>query len=475
MAIAVLDAAGRGPWLDEFWTLELSDTTDGLVALIRDGWLRDAHPPLFSAWATLLSSLGVSSIAVGRLVSNLLAAALMLLAARRLAQRMPAQASFNTMLMLLVLSLPEAMEAFANYRSYFWQVAALATLAMVARHVAALRIDLDLRKEADLAVIAALATGGAIGLHYIGGLFGGLLAGAIALSAFRRGLWRWAAVMLASAALASVLIVASVALQMPNWASEFDHSWIDLPLLDAMVVPVAIVAGAIAHNPAPLVGLVIGRAPLDTPERRVVAMIGGVLVAGLAIVLAVHAFKPIVVERYLISVPVLVCALMAIPATRLAQGSVAFGVLVLVSMAVAASPLIRSGIKPQWHESARTIAGIVAACPTTQVFAASGWVLGPASETRTAMREDPVFTRAYRWLAGRHGFTVHFIGLNDADRAMPGACPVLLWYEHTPNDAENDLPGAIEVAGLTGLEGTHLSVIRSATGFVVRADRYSPR
>jgi hypothetical protein len=47
----------------------------------------------------------------------------------------------------------------------------------------------------------------------------------------------------------------------------------------------------------------------------------------------------------------------------------------------------------------------------------------------------------------------------------------LLWYEHTPNEAENDLPGAIEAAGLTGLQNAHLSVTRSLTGLVVRADR----
>src|SRR5204863_4518374 len=94
LAIATLEATLRGPWLDEFWTLELSDASDGLIALIRDGWLRDAHPPLFSAWATLLSSLGVTSIAGGRLISNLLAAALMLVAARRLSQRTPDQTGF---------------------------------------------------------------------------------------------------------------------------------------------------------------------------------------------------------------------------------------------------------------------------------------------------------------------------------------------------------------------------------------------
>jgi hypothetical protein len=88
-----------------------------------------------------------------------------------------------------------------------------------------------------------------------------------------------------------------------------------------------------------------------------------------------------------------------------------------------------------------------------------------------ARREDPVFERAYRSLAAPYGYTVRFIGQNGSARAAPGACPVLLWYEHTPNGEENDLPAAIEAAGLTGLEEARLSVTRTATGFVVRADR----
>src|SRR5215212_372102 len=113
LAIAAVDAAFRGPWLDEFWTLELSDNRNGLLALMRDGWMRDSHPPGFNAWATLLASLGVTSIAAGRLVSNLLAAGLMILAARRLSRRMPEQAGFNAVLLLLTLSLPSTIDSFA--------------------------------------------------------------------------------------------------------------------------------------------------------------------------------------------------------------------------------------------------------------------------------------------------------------------------------------------------------------------------
>ena len=200
-------------------------------------------------------------------------------------------------------------------------------------------------------------------------------------------------------------------------------------------------------------------------------MLGVVLVAGMAIVLAVHAVQPIVVDRYLFAVPVLASALLAVPAARLARDRWLFGVLALVAVAAAARPLIETGIRPLWRENARTIATIVAGCPTTQVYAASGWALGPAAETRTARREDPVFERAYRSLAAPWGYPVHFIGQNGRAHVPPGACPVLLWYEHTPNEAEDDLPAAIEAAGLTGLLGARLSVTRSVTGFVVRADR----
>jgi hypothetical protein len=200
-------------------------------------------------------------------------------------------------------------------------------------------------------------------------------------------------------------------------------------------------------------------------------MVGGALVVGVALILAVHALKPIVVERYLWTVPVLVSALMAVPAARLVQTPRLFGVLALVSAAVAVGPLVQPGIKPLWNEDADTIAAIVGGCPTTRIYAASGWALGPAAETRTARREDPVFERAYRLLAERRGYTVRYIGQNGTAHATPGPCPVLLWYEHTPNEAEDDLKAAVEESGLTGLEEARLSVIRSDTGFVVRADR----
>jgi hypothetical protein len=112
----------RGPWLDEFWTLELSDPSRGLLRL-SDGWLRDTHPPAFNVWATLLSSLGITSIPLARLASNLPAAGLMFWAAAEAVRRHRGDRSCHATLLLVVLVLPQSVEDFANYRSYFWQIA----------------------------------------------------------------------------------------------------------------------------------------------------------------------------------------------------------------------------------------------------------------------------------------------------------------------------------------------------------------
>lgn len=471
LALAATDAARRGPWLDEIWTLELADTRAGLLALIRDGWLHDTHPPVFNAWATLLASLGIGSVPAGRLVSNLFAAGLMILAARRLSLRAPEHSGFNTVMLLLTLSLPQAMESFAVYRSYFWQITSVGTLVLVARHVVSTRVDLDPRRDVDLAAIAVLATAASIGLHYIGGLFGGLLAGMTAISAYRRGLRHWAALIFGTAMLATLFVAASVLLQAVNWAKELDHSWIDLPALQALGVPVALAWTALCQNPIAFAGFWIARERHDDSARRFGTVVLGALIGGVALILALHAFQPIVVDRYLFAIPVLVSALVALPAARLVQHRLLFGLLALVAVAGAATPLLGQGIKPLWNEAARTIATVVAECPSTQVYAASGWALGPAAETRAARREDPVFARAYRSLAEDHGFEVRFLGQDETADAVPGACPILLWFEHTPNEAEADLAAAVEAAGLTGLQKAHLSVTRSATGFVVRADR----
>jgi hypothetical protein len=471
LVLLCADAARRGPWLDEFWTLQLSDRHEGFLALIRDGWLRDTHPPLFNLWATFLNAIGVASIPAARLATNLPAVGLMIAATLHFSRRLPEQAGFSAAMLLLTLSLPQSVDAFGDYRSYFWQIAALSTLTLIARYVVLTHVDLDIRKEAGLAIVAVLATVGSIALHYIGGLFGGLLAGAIAVSAIARGHWRWAALVLVTAALASLFVISAALLQAPNWASEFDVKWISSEGLEALAIPSVLVGVAICHNPVPLAGLWFARRRWTRPESVFIVMMAGVLLGGLAVVLVLNAFQPIVVIRYVQLVTVLVAAIMASLAVKFAHDWRLFGLLALVSVAAVAGPLAWNGISPEWKDGARKVERIVAECPTTQVYATSGWTLGEFADSHTALREDPVFERAHGLLAGQYGYTVHFIGQHGTAQAVLGDCPVLVLYEHSPRADESELRAALEAAGLKGLETARLSAIRTSNGFILRADR----
>jgi len=395
LVVLSANALSQGPWLDEFWTLELSDPRKGLP-MLSDGWLRDTRPPGFNLWATLLSSFGITSIPEARLASNLPAAGLMIWASAEAVRRRPADYSFHVALLLVVLALPQSVEAFANYRSYFWQIAATAMLVMIARHVVMTNTDVDPRRDRGLIVVAILATAGSMALHYVGAIFGGLLVGSVILWAARRRHWRWVGLLFATALITTLCVVAIGLLQARHWAVDLDHRWIDAqPLAAVLAVPLALIAGTVVNNLVPLAALWPGWRRSSASECGFVALTAVVLTLGLVVVLAIDAIQPIMVDRYLFAVPVLVAGMLAALAARFEPSQGLRLLLALVAVGVMAEPLLMRGAKPLWDEGARTIAKIVKACPSTQVYAGSGWALGPAAETFAARREDPVFQRAY--------------------------------------------------------------------------------
>lgn len=469
--VLVANALLQGPWLDEFWTLELADTQKS-TAQLADGWLRDTHPPAFNLWATLLDALGFHSIPLARLASNLPAIAFMIWAAVCFSRGTLADRSYHTLMLLLVLSLPQSVEAFANYRSYFWQIASLASLMAIARHVVATPCDLDWRRDRDLLALSGVAIVGSLGLHYVGAIFGGLLAALIFLYARTHGHRRWATLVLSTAAATFAVVVFIAVLQARYWTTDLDHSWIEAqPAMAVVGVPLVLIMGALVHNVVPLIALWPGWRRWSSPEHTFVAMIAGVLTGGLALVLIVDAFRPIMVDRYLFAVPVLVCGIMASLAAKF-EGYYPLRLLLIVNaLAVVACPFLLNGARPQWEEGARLIAGIVETCPTTRVYAASGWALGPAAATYAARREDAVFRRAYAQLAAEHNYAVRFLGQGETARTTVDECPVLVWFEHTPNNAEDDPRAAVAASGLIGIEEAKHFAYRSLTGFVVRVDR----
>ncbi len=77
-SILIYSALHRGPWLDEFWSLWVSDDAISFESILKTRWLVDVHPPMFPAFVYAASKLIPLNIISGRffnLIPLLLSAA----------------------------------------------------------------------------------------------------------------------------------------------------------------------------------------------------------------------------------------------------------------------------------------------------------------------------------------------------------------------------------------------------------------
>lgn len=460
----------RGPAIDEFATLHLADIRAG-IGTIGDRWLHDTHPPFFTIWATLLSSVGVSSIAAARLLSNVPPLVAMIWTARRLTRRQPDQLGFHAALLLLILSVPATIDAFASYRSDFWQIAALTILVQVARHIAMADADLRGRRDQGLAPIAIAAAAGAIMVHYVGGIFGITLTFAMILCALAKGFRRWARLLVWTAIAAGLCTLSFAWFQSEYWAADLDRRWIAGDPASAMAIILVLALRALIHNPVPLAGLAWLRHGWQRKESGFIAVILGALGVTLLVLIQINVEKPILSAANLGGLSVLPCAMMAGLAAKFPTDRRLHGLLALVSALVVILPFILYGPEPRWQANAKRIAQIAASCPSTRIYAASPWLLREDARSNAARRDDAIFARGYAQVGEGRGFTPQIIGRRGPVPTGVGDCPTLLWIEQPPVDPGFEPRHALAAARLEGLEGTHLSVIRSKSGLVVRADR----
>jgi hypothetical protein len=469
--ILVANALLSGSGLDELWTLQLADTGISLRSLVQNRWLHDTHPPFFNLWATLLSLIGVDSIPLARLLTNTPPLILMIAAARRFVHRSPDQYIFHAVFLLLVLSVPPTVWAFATYRSYFWQIAALTVLVQVGRHIAMADKDLSSKHDRGLAPIAVCAASASIMLHYVGGLIGAVLTLAIILCAMAKGFRRWVSLLAKTMVVAGVVTAFFAWCQAQYWVVELDRSWIQPESGSGMGEVIGLVANAVLHNPLPLIGLKWVRDYWSARDGIfVVTMIAALLIA-LFILFQIDVQKPIVIGRYMAAIPVIICAAMAAFALKFQQERTLYALLTAVSVGAVIVPFFLYGPNRHWNADAKLIAKIQKQCPSTRVYAATGWLLRDGGNSRTARREDPVFARGYVRLAQGYGFTPQIIGRNGPTPVTLGDCPIILWMEHVPETTRTDAKRAITAAGLTGLDQARLKLIDGESGIIVRADR----
>ncbi len=473
ITMLVSSALLEGPSLGDLWTLYLSDPAPGLRKLAEKRWIQDIRPPVFDAWATLLAMVNLSSLTLGRLLSNIPALALLIYAVRRFARRLPEQDGFYTIFLLLTLSAPAVVDAFAIYRGDFWQLTAFAIQLLLARHIISADQDYRSRKDGMLALLGMLATIAAICLDYGGALFGGVIAMATILVSLARGFRRWARSMLIATGLAVTGVIYMIMWQATGWDASFDlyQNWIEMGHASTGGILSALLLGTILHNPIAIAGGWYGRDRWDKADTAFSVMIGAALIASLFAIVQIDSQRRMVTSSNSVDIAIMVCALLATAGAKIADRRLWMYGLAGVAALSSLVSLTNIGLGGAWHTGAKQIARIIAACPTTRVYAASGWRLDEGTRSRAAAREEPVFTMGYQRLAATRGFNPAILHPNAPQTAVLGSCPVLLWIEEVPQNRRPKPAQILKATGLQGLDKARLSVIRTATGLILRADR----
>jgi hypothetical protein len=460
----------RGPWFDEYCTLRLSEASVPLSTLFHDRWLADTHPILFNAWATLITRLGVTSVTGGRLVSNLPALVALLAITMRFVRRVPQDGAFYLIFVLLTLSMPWTIAAFGNFRSVFWQIIGMAIMVQVARFIATTDHDLDAAREPDIAGIAFIGVFGAIALHYASGLAGTALVAFAAGFALWRGLLQWAKLLLGAGFLSCCFMLVSAWVQIGYWQGEIADPWIRTGAVAGMVAIAGRIGIAFVHVPVPLIaGARRIRTTITEQAGFLGAMAGGTALA-VAILMIVNAIQPIIVPRYLVGLTVPVVAIVAALGGRSAARHRWFAITAAAAVAISVLIVAVRGYDGQWRDNAERIAAIVARCPSTTVYAMSGWLIDGTAHDHASPPSQEIYAIGYGDLSRSLGFHVTLIGGSTRPRLSSG-CPTILWVEHRPVSAAFDPVAAFAAAGLPPVPGDRLSLIRSASGFAVIASR----
>ncbi len=471
--ILAASALLAGPAIEDYWTVYLSDPKLDFATLMDRRWVVDIHPPLFNVWAAILSKIGISSIPIARLMSNLPAVVLLVYTARRFAKRAPEQSRFYAIFVLLMLSAPATIKAFGVFGGDFWQMIAFTIQLLLARHV--MFVDHDYRSRLDgfLALIGVLATIIAIMLDYGGALFGGVVAMATMLAAIGRGLRRWARLLAVAMVLALTGVVYVISWQAPAWSDVFDlyQNWIEMGDSTSTGILMALIISTVLHNPIAIAGGYLGRHSWDRHDSVFALLIAAALIASLVAISQIDAQRRLITVNNTADIAVLITALMAAAGAKLAQHRL--WVIILAAVAVASSlfSLVEIGLDGAWQTGAKRVARIIDSCPQTRIYAASGWRLDVGSDSTAAEREEPVFLLGYERLGHAHHFTPVPVSPLKPAVIVPGPCPTLLWIEQVPMRTHPSPDKILKMAGLTGAAGLKLSTIRTRSGLIISARR----
>jgi hypothetical protein len=470
-ALALLSAAAiwRGVWLDEFWSLILSDPAQPNSTMLRR-WANDTHPFLPNMLYNAVLSLEPGSIGWQRLILNIPAYLLFVAGTFVLLRRTQGPRSFHVITLILIIALPAFAAGFTEFRTYAWQLCAAGLLVQLVHYLAsgggALRPDALSRAVGALTVIVAT------NLHFIGGLIASVPIGLLLLFLHRRRAWTWFYTLGGAAGLGWALMVIQAAIQIPNVRQNIDVSWIGTSTLDALAMFGAAIGAVLIANPVAALFAFLDRDKRGPQERDFLLIIATALIGSAGLLLTFNAFRPILIDRYLVSWQALLAGAVAalscraIAAKRLR--SWLFGTVAALACLAAS---IHYAQNAGWAATRDYLAATVRQCPETKVFAMNPWrVAAPGS--RVGAYEGETFAYGYERLARQAGFGMAMLPEEMVVLPVDPGCPTLLWVENAGPD--NHPRDVLRAARLLVPPGTRLGMFKGHGGFVLVAIRPRP-
>lgn len=479
IAISIVAALTRGPWMDEFWTLWATDPTVPWPQALRQRWLTDVHPPLFSMASRLLSGLLGPDIPVRRL-QNLLPLAALLAAFAYAARTWTAAGRFLLIYAVLTFSSYFMAGYFAEYRSYFAQFCC-GVVFYGCGYALLSGTTIPTGRGRAVATMALLLTSLLlVNLHFVTAVVALISLAGLAMLALHLGQRRLAASFCAIAAVSAAPLAITLLFQARLLlARTGGHFWIETGLSQAVVIVAGSIIKGIGCNL-----VIVGAAMLmllRRPSPRLEAggpastdrLIGMAFLAVAAIaccaLLVINLQTPIIIDRYLVLCSAAVACGLAILARDVVFES-RIGVPLLLANAVLF--LAVSGGKlfhePRWNASATLIRTALVQCPTATVEAFQFIYPG------TLPDEWTVLHLAYDYLGQRFGFQPHLAGSSSpyVPAARGARCADILWTEHvlwshrTVADDDRLVLNAARLA-LGPIDLADAAVLRTRTGAVV--------
>lgn len=431
----------RGIWIDEIWSLWMGRRDLPFREVVTERWLRDVHPPMFSAINWIFDPLVGLDIAARRLI-NLAPLAAFVAGAVFIARRNAQLAKVTLVYGALLAANTYVFVNFAEHRPYFLMLSGygLALLSLYA--IATSDRDLDGRKDLPLALVCAASLFVAFNTHFVCAVVEAPPVGLVLLDLMRRGRWRWSAWIAGALAVSGAFLVAAFYFQYAYVGPTASTLWIDTGMrkglilltratrycLTANLVATAVAAYAAWRAVRPREGHAESAALPDGSLSFVLALGLGMTVA-CAAELALNAVKPIIEYRYFAPfAPVAALAVAILAARRLLESRLLITAFVLNGLLFGAFYTHREARNLRWFATARYIQAEVQRCPTTRIYGVDPRYVVPYSGAKD---HDRVQAWGYQIVGRMFGFEVQPID-KDAPLAirLDARCPTLFWAEH---------------------------------------------